>query len=389
MHKTSDMTARLRGDWLFPTQIRFGAGRVAELADACGRFDIARPLVVTDRGLAKTTLAARVLEAAAKDGLAPRMFAGVQENPTGADVAAGVAAFHEGQCDGVVALGGGSGLDCGTTIALLAGCGGSPWRFAWSGHEAAQDERGAYSIIAVPTTAGTGAEVEPSAIITDSSIPAKRAILHPALLPKVVIADPELTTSLPANLTAATGMDALSHSLEALCISSFHPMADAIAASGIAMVGKWLPIAVAEPANLEARAGMMAAAIMGATAFGKGLGAMHALSHAIGALHGHHHGLTNAVLMPYVLTFNRSAIEPAMALIAASLQLSGESFSSVRAWIIDLRRRIGIPETLASLGVTRDDFPAIAELAARDICAGMNPVPVDASALEGILQSAA
>jgi alcohol dehydrogenase len=388
MHETSDMTARLKGDWLFPTRIRFGAGRLAELAEVCGGFGIARPLVVTDRVLATTALAARVLEAA-KDELAPRVFAGVQENPTDVNVAAGVADFRDGQCDGVIALGGGSALDCGKTIALLAGCGGPLWRFAWPDHEAAQDERGAYPIVAIPTTAGTGAEVEPSAIITDSGIPAKRAILHPAMMPRAVIADPELTVSLPARLTAATGMDALSHCLEALCVSSFHPMADAIAASGIAMAAKWLPVAVAEPANLEARAGMMAAAIMGATAFGKGLGAMHALSHAIGALHGHHHGLTNAVLMPYVLTFNRPAIEPAMVLIAGTLRLPGEPFSAVRAWIVDLRRRIGIPETLTGLGVAGADFRSIATLAASDICAGMNPVPVDASALEGILQSAA
>ena len=389
MQDTRNIAARLRGDWLFPTQIRFGVGRLAELAEVCERVGMLRPLLVTDRGLARTALAARVLEAAAQSGIAPRVFAEVWENPTDANVVDGVAAFHDGRCDGVVALGGGSGLDCGKTIALMAGCGGALWRFAWPDHEAAQSERGAYPIIAIPTTAGTGAEVEPSAIIADSRRPAKRAILHPAMMPKVVIADPELTVSLPAHLTAATGMDALSHCLEAICIASFHPMADAIAASGIATVGKFLPLAVSEPANLEARAGMMAAAIMGATAFGKGLGAMHALSHAIGALHGYHHGLTNAVLMPYVLAFNRPAIEPALTLVAESIQLSGEPFAAVSAWIVDLRRRIGIPETLTILGLAGSGFPAIADLAAGDICASMNPVPADAASLESILRSAA
>jgi alcohol dehydrogenase class IV len=313
----------------------------------------------------------------------------VQENPTDANVGAGVAAFRDGQCDGVIALGGGSGLDCGKAIALIAGCGGSLWRFAWPDHEKAQAERGAYPIIALPTTAGTGAEAEPSAIVTDSAKPAKRAIIHPAMMPRAVIADPQLTVSLPPHLTAATGMDALSHCLEALCVSSFHPMADAIAASGIAMIGRFLPVAVAEPANLEARAGMMAAAIMGATAFGKGLGAMHALSHAIGALHGQHHGLTNAVLMPYVLAYNRPAIGRAMSLLSDALKLSGEPFVATQAWIVALRRRIGIPERLNGLGLDARDFPAIAALAASDICAGMNPVPLDAAALEGILQTAA
>ena len=230
------------------------------------------------------------------------------------------------KADGVIALGGGSGLDAGKTVALLAACGGSLWRFAWPDHQAAQaqgaqGEAARFPVIAIPTTAGTGAEVEPSAIITDSDAPAKRAILHPAMMPKIVIADPYLTVSLPAKLTAATGMDALSHNLEALCIPSYYPMADAIAAFGIALVGRWLPVAVSEPTNIEARSHMMAAAIMGATAFGKGLGAMHALSHAIGALKGHHHGLTNAVLMPFVLAHNRPAIEAAMGRLAATLNL--------------------------------------------------------------------
>jgi len=205
----------------------------------------------------------------------------------------------------------------------------------------------------------------------------------------VVIADPALTVSLPAKLTAATGMDALSHNLEALCVASYHPMADAIAASGIPLIGRWLPVAVAEPGNLEARSHMMAAAIMGATAFGKGLGAMHALSHAIGALKGHHHGLTNAVLMPFVLSHNRPAIVPAMASLADALHLDGEPFPAVRQWILDLRRRLAIPETVTALGLAQGEFAAVAALAAADICAGMNPVPVDAAAFHAILESAA
>ena len=292
------------------------------------------------------------------------------------------------KADGVIALGGGSGLDAGKTVALLAACGGSLWRFAWPDHQAAQSETARFPVIAIPTTAGTGAEVEPSAIITDSEAPAKRAILHPAMMPKLVIADPYLTVSLPAKLTAATGMDALSHNLEALCIPSYYPMADAIAAFGIALVGRWLPVAVSEPTNIEARSHMMAAAIMGATAFGKGLGAMHALSHAIGALKGHHHGLTNAVLMPFVLAHNRPAIEAAMGRLAATLNLPGDPFSAVQQWILDLRRRVAIPETITALGLGRGDFPAVAALAARDICAGTNPVPVDAVALERILETA-
>jgi alcohol dehydrogenase class IV len=377
-----------RGDWLFPTEIRFGAGRLVELSKACRRLGIYRPLIVTDRGLAALPIGRLVREAASVGGLIPEVFAEIEENPTGPQIEAGVAAFQAHKADGVIALGGGSGLDAGKTVALLAACGGSLWRFAWPDHQAAQSEAARFPVIAIPTTAGTGAEVEPSAIITDSDAPAKRTILHPAMMPKIVIADPYLTVSLPAKLTAATGMDALSHNLEALCIPSYHPMADAIAASGIALVGRWLPVTLAEPTNIEARSHMMAAAIMGATAFGKGLGAMHALSHAIGALKGHHHGLTNAVLMPFVLAHIRPAIEAAMGRLAATLNLPGDPFSAVQQWILDLRRRAAIPETITALGLGRGDFPAVAALAARDICAGMNPVPVDAVALERILETA-
>ena len=382
-------TLPLRGDWSFPTEIRFGAGRLAELGALCVRSRMRRPLIVTDRGLATTPLAEHVLLAAGGPDLAPSVFAGLQENPTGGNVEDGVAAFRAWKADGVIALGGGSGLDGGKTIALLAGCGGSLWRFAWPDHEAAQSERSPVPIIAIPTTSGTGAEVEPSAIITDERQPVKRAVLHPAMLPKAVIADPNLTVTMPRGLTAATGMDALSHSLEALCVRSFHPMADAIAASGIAMIGRWLPVAVAEPQNLTARSYMMAAAIMGAAAFGKGLGALHALSHAIGAFKGYHHGLTNAVLMPFVLAYNRPAIAPAMAELAATLQVQGEAFLAVHRWILELRRKIDIPETVTQLGLARAEFGRVADLAAADICAGMNPVPVDAGSLKSILDAAA
>jgi alcohol dehydrogenase class IV len=389
MGAIQESATRLCGEWRFPTEVRFGAGRVAELGALCRELGIARPLIVTDRGLGVSPIADRVRQAAASVGVAPRLFAGVHENPSDLDVDVGLAAFHEAQADGVIALGGGSGLDCGKAIALLAGCGGSLWRFAWPNHRQAQQERGAVPIIAVATTAGTGAEVEASAMITESRVPAKRAILHRSLLPKIALADPELTFSLPAHLTAATGMDALSHSLEALCVADYHPMADAIALDAIASIGRWLPVAVAEPKNLEARSHMMAAAIMGATAFVKGLGAMHALSHAIGALQGCHHGLTNAVLMPFVLEHNRARIEQPMARLAATLALPGEPFPAVHRWVLDLRRRVGIPDSLAGLGTRSADFAAIAALAASDGCAGTNPVALDVPSLREILEAAA
>lgn len=381
--------AALRGDWLFPTQIRFGCGRVAELGEICTRLGLKRPLIVTDRGLIKTEVARTVMAAATVPGVLPQVFADVRENPTHVEVEAGAAAFHAAQADGVIALGGGSALDCGKAIAVLAGCGGSLWRFAWPDHEAAQSETGVYPIIAVPTTAGTGAEVEASGIITNPSIPIKKGIVHPAMMPKVVIADPALTVGLPPLLTAATGMDALSHNLEALCVPGYHPMADAIALAGIVAVAKHLPTAVREPADLEARSQMMAAALMGATAFGKGLGAMHALSHVIGALINSQHGLTNAVLMPYVLMHNRAAIGDKMALIAEALKLTGDPFTAVHRWILDLRREVGVPATVTALGLARADFDRVARLAETDICATTNPVAIAADGFRAILDAAA
>jgi hypothetical protein len=385
----NDAASALRGDWLFPTQVRFGCGRIAEVAELCIRLGLKRPLIVTDRGLIKTEVARTVITAATVPGVAPQIFAEVRENPTHVEVEAGTAAFHAAKADGVIAVGGGSALDCGKAIAVLAGCGGSLWRFAWPDHEAAQSETGVYPIIAIPTTAGTGAEVEASGIITDPRVPIKKGIVHPAMMPRVVIADPALTIGLPPHLTAATGMDALSHNLEALCVRGYHPMADAIALAGIASVARYLPIAVREPGNLEARSQMMAAALMGATAFGKGLGAMHALSHVIGALINSQHGLTNAVLMPFVLAHNRRAVGEKMAMITEALKLPGDPFTAVHRWILDLREDLGVPPTVTALGLSAADFDRVARLAETDICATTNPVPIAADGFRAILDAAA
>ena len=379
----------LRGDWLFPTQVRFGCGRIAELAELCTRLRLKRPLIVTDRGLIKTEVAQIVITAATAPGVEPQVFAEVRENPTHVEVEAGAAAFRAAKADGVIALGGGSALDCGKAIAVLAGCGGSLWRFAWPDHEAAQSETGVYPIVAIPTTAGTGAEVEASGIITDPRVPIKKGIVHPSMMPRFVIADPALTSGLPRHLTAATGMDALSHNLEALCVPGYHPMADAIALAGIVAIARYLPIAVREPGNLEARSQMMAAALMGATAFGKGLGAMHALSHVIGAIINSQHGLTNAVLMPFVLEHNRAAIGEKMAMIAEALKLAGDPFTAVHRWILDLREEVGVPPTLTALGLSAADFDRVAKLAETDICATTNPIPIAAAGFRAILDAAA
>lgn len=379
--------AHSRGNWSYPTAVRFGAGRIAELGRAARELGMARPLLVTDAGLAGLPLFRQITDSCAQAGLACALFAGVRENPTGANVQAGAAAFHEAAADGVIAVGGGSGLDCGKSIALLAGLGGDLWRFAWPEDGAATHERTGVPIIAVPTTAGTGAEVEASAIVTDESTRLKRALANPSLLPALVIADPALTLGLPPRLTAATGMDALSHALEAYCVDGFHPMADGIAVEAIRLVHDWLPRAVGTPGDIAARSHMMAAALLGATAFAKGLGAMHALSHPIGGLHGLHHGLTNAVLMPYVLRHNRPAVEDRMARLARWLDLPA-GFDGVLDWITALRRQVGIPDGLSALGLDGSDADEIGRRAAADVCAPTNPVPVDAAALAGIYRDA-
>lgn len=376
----------LRGDWLFPAETRFGAGRIAELPALLASLRIARPLIVTDRGLASTPIPERILSLAHSSG-SPLLWAGADQNPAGEHVMAGTRAFHDHHADAVVALGGGSGLDCGKAVALLAGCGGDLWRFAYPRSLECQAERTTVPIIAIPTTAGTGAEVEASSIITDVSKPVKAGIVNLSMMPRIVIADPELTLSLPANLTAWTGMDALSHNLEALLVRQFHPMADAIGAVGVKMCHEWLPRAVEDGSDITARSYMMTAAIMGATSFVKGLGAMHALSHAIGALAGCQHGLTNAVLMPYVLQFNRPAIDEPVAALAAFMGLE-PSFEAYFESVTTLSARIGIPRRITDIGVEPQDFERLAAMALPDFNAGTNPRKLDIPALVSILEAA-
>jgi len=381
-----DRIEELKGDWLFPTETRFGAGRINELPAILASLGIARPLIVTDRGLLATPLPELVRKHAATSGT-PLIWAEADQNPTGTQVIAGTKAFRDHHADGVIALGGGSGLDCGKAVALLAGCGGDLWRFAYPRSLEVQAERSKVPIIAIPTTAGTGAEVEASSIITDESKPVKAGIVNLSMMPRVVIADPELTLGLPPKLTAWTGMDALSHNLEALLVKQFHPMADAIGAVGVKICHDWLPTAVGDGHNLTARSYMMAAAIMGATSFVKGLGAMHALSHAIGALVGSQHGLTNAVLMPYVLEFNRPEIEEPVAALAAYLDLE-PNFDAYLKHVKALSDSVGIPKHVADLGVKRQDFERLAIMALPDFNAGTNPRKLDVASLVSILEAA-
>ena len=371
-------------DWNYPTAIRFGAGRVAELGEVCRRLDMERPLLVTDPALARMPM---VEEAAAAAGAG--LFCDIHANPVGADIEAGLAAFYDGCHDGIIAFGGGSALDVGKVIAFMCAQSRPLWDFEdkedwWSRANAPAIA----PIVAVPTTAGTGSEVGRAGVILDEDAGVKKIIFHPKMLPAVVILDPELTVGLPPHVTAATGMDALSHCLEAYCAPGFHPMADGIAAEGMKLIRKWLPRAVENGADIEARGHMLVAASMGATAFQKGLGGMHALSHPIGALKGTHHGLTNAVLMPYMLAFNRSAIETRLASLAGYIGLADASFEGFLGWIIDLRRSLGIPHRLSDLGVSQADFDRLAAMAEADPSAAGNPLSFDAAAARSVLEAA-
>jgi alcohol dehydrogenase len=376
-------------NWSYPTNVRFGAGRIRELAEACRSIGLAKPLLVTDPGLSRLRMVTDAVAFCRAAGLDVAVFDEVQANPVDSNVAQGVARYREGEHDGVIAFGGGSALDCGKVIAFMAGQKRPLWDFEDIGDWWTRaDPDGIAPIVAVPTTAGTGSEVGRAGVITNQETHTKKVIFHPRMLPKIVICDPELTLDLPAKVTAGTGMDALAHCLEAYCAPGFHPMADGIAVEGIRLVKEFLPRAVANGHDIEARSAMMAAAAMGATAFQKGLGAIHALSHPIGALYNTHHGMTNAVFMPYVLAFNREAIAPRMERLAAYLGLAAPSFDAVIAWILELRREIGVPHTLEGLGLSEVDADRIAAMAVVDPTASENPVTLDKDAALLILDNA-
>jgi alcohol dehydrogenase class IV len=373
----------LKGNWNYPTLIRFGAGRIRELPDACRTLGMQRPLIVTDPGLAKLPMIDNAVKVLSGGGLAAAVFSDIQANPVEANVTQGVAAYRSGSHDGVIAFGGGSALDVGKSIALMSGQTRPIFDFEdredWFTRV---DVKGMAPVVAVPTTAGTGSEVGRASVITDLADHTKKIIFHPKMMPGIVIEDPELTVGLPPQVTAATGMDALSHCLEAYCAPSYHPLAEGIAVEGMRLIKEWLPVAVRDGRNIEARSHMLIASSMGATAFQKGLGAMHSLSHPCGANLNTHHGLTNAVVMPYVLMWNRRAIEEKLARLGAYLGLEQHSFGGVLDWVLELRRSIGIPNTLAEIGVRMEHAVSLAPQAFADPSTGGNPLPMDINQFE-------
>jgi alcohol dehydrogenase class IV len=374
----------LSGNWNYPTAIKFGAGRIKELAEVCRTAGIKRPLLVTDSGLARLPMVAEAVAANGAAGLATGVFADVKPNPVERNVADGLRVYRAGGHDGVIAFGGGSALDAGKAIAFLSGQTRPLWDFEDVGANWTHaDPAGIAPTVAVPTTAGTGSEVGRVSVVTDEATQTKRLIFHPRIMPVAVIADPELTVGVPPAITAWTGFDALAHCLEAYCAPGFHPMADGVAIEGMRLIKDALPLAYRDGGDREARAQMMAAATMGAVAFQKGLGAIHALAHPIGAHFDAHHGLLNAILMPYVLAHNAPAIEARMAHLAVVLGLPGTGTQAIIDWVLALRTELQIPPTLA--GIVDESFAdEAARAGALDPTAPTNPVPLDEAALRSI-----
>lgn len=379
----------LSANWNYPTNIKAGAGRVKELPGLCRDMGMHSPLLVTDPGLAELPVIAQVMDMLKAAKLSPGLYTAIKSNPNGENVEEGVSCYRDNGHDGVIAFGGGSALDAAKAIALMVGQDRPLWDFEDIGDNWTRVKvAGMAQVIALPTTAGTGSEVGRAAVITDRENHVKRIIFHPSMLPSQVILDPQLTVGLPASLTAATGMDALSHNLEALCSPFYHPMADGVAVEGISLVHRYLARAVADGSDIEARTQMLVCSSMGATAFQKGLGAMHALAHPLGALYDAHHGTLNAILMPYVLKANRSAIKEKIDRLNRYLGLANSGFDGFLDWVVELRAQLGIPHALAAINIDDHDSETVGRMAVVDPSAGGNPINLRSEDYQRIFQDA-
>ncbi len=365
-------------NWNYPTTVWVGEDRIKDLGNACTKLNIKKPLLVTDSGLAQSEIVKNTLANLKENNIPVELYSNVVGNPTGTNVNEGVAFYKQNNCDGVIAFGGGSGLDVGKAIAFMSGQTLPIWDFEDVGDNWTRANSETIApIIAVPTTAGTGSETGRASVILNEDTGVKNIIFHPKFLPSIVILDPLLTIGLPAKITAATGMDALAHNLEAYCAPGFHPMADGIALEGMRLINKWLLEAVNNGSNVEARMNMLTAASMGSTAFQKGLGAIHSLSHPVNALNNVHHGLSNAIFMPYVLTFNKDVIEDKIIKICNYLELPDRTFSGFINWVLDLRKKLNMPHKLSEVIKEEDfDLARLSKMALADPSTGGNPKPL-------------
>lgn len=376
----------LIGNWSYPTQIKFGAGRIREIADACHQANIKRPLLITDKGLSNLPITSKTLELMKEAGLGEALFSNVDSNPNEKNLNSGITAFKEGNHDGVIAFGGGSGLDLGKLVAFMVGQDRSVWDFEdvsdwWTRAK----PNTIFPIVAIPTTAGTGSEVGRASVLTNSDTLEKKIIFHPQILPKVVICDPELTIEMPKSITAGTGLDAFAHCVEAFSSPHYHPMSQGIAVEGMRLVIENLGKVYLDGSDIEARANMMSAALMGATAFQKGLGAIHALSHPIGAVHHTHHGTTNAVCMPAVLRLNESKIRDRFDSVTGYLGIQN-GFSGFKVFVDEFNASLNIPLRLSDLGVENPDLGKLVKGALSDPSCGGNPVKLTSDNLKALFE---
>lgn len=360
-------------NWNYPTPIWFGLDRSSEIVKALFELSIKKPLLVTDPNFSKNENFLQIIQLLKRKKIEFSVFSNIKGNPTGRNVSDGVEHFISNKNDGVVAIGGGSSLDAGKAIAFMTKQKQNLWYFEdvgdnWTKAETDQLPK----VIAIPTTAGTGSETGRSSLILDESDMTKKIIFHPSFLPDLVILDPKLTLSLPPHLTAATGMDALAHCLEAYCARGFHPMADGIALEGIKNVKNYLIPAFKQPDNLTARSKMLVTSSMGSTAFQKGLGAIHSLSHPINAVNDVHHGLSNAIFMPYVLKFNAPVIRERIELLSKYLELKNSSFDGFLEWVLHIRSELALPHTLKALD-QEFNFELLSRMALKDPSTAPNP----------------
>jgi 4-hydroxybutyrate dehydrogenase len=376
----------LIGNWSYPTQIKFGAGRIREIADACNQANIKRPLLITDKGLSNLPITSKTLQLMKEAGLGDALFSNVDPNPNEKNLNSGITAFKEGNHDGVIAFGGGSGLDLGKLVAFMVGQDRSVWDFEdvsdwWT----RANPNTIFPIVAIPTTAGTGSEVGRASVLTNSDTLEKKIIFHPQILPKVVICDPELTIEMPKSITAGTGLDAFAHCVEAFSSPHYHPMSQGIAIEGMRLVIENLGKVYSDGSDIEARANMMSAALMGATAFQKGLGAIHALSHPVGAIHHTHHGTTNAVCMPAVLRLNESKIRDRFDTVTGYLGIQN-GFSGFKVFVDEFNASLNIPLRLGDLGVENPDLGKLVKGALSDPSCGGNPVKLTSENLKALFE---
>ena len=376
-------------DWTFPVPIAYGPGRFDELPDHCHRLGINNPLIITDCGTASLTFVSGAADLLARAGIVSNIFHNVSQNPTEIDVKNALSVFRSGNHDGVIAIGGGSGMDAGKATALLAGSKHDLWEHDF---EKVPPEIATADIfpplICIPTTSGTGAETESTAMITNLNRDMKLCVWHPLLKPKLAILDPKLTLGLPSDLTAWTGIDALVHALEAYCVPSVHPMCDGIALKALTLIGRWLPDAVFNPQNLNARGAMQVASCMAGVAFLKGLGLVHSISHAIGAEYDTHHGLTNAITLPAVMKFNETSIRDKCPEISQALNLEGQNFDAIYHWTCQLLDHLEIPKSLTDIGVDTNKVRSLAKRAFDDSATGTNPRKPQLEELEIVLREA-